>query len=153
MSIWFLVDLIPRQFGVGLVPRRFGSSSIVHSDGTATTSRRLVPKCSPTLYRVYKVVSAQAVILADPDTGSTNLGFAQPIAVSRLVPFDLMDLEAPISVNPSKIEILLDQTWVKAQIVAQNATGAVRLRLDDPAAGQENELVVHLERHEYRYCY
>ena len=59
-------------------------------------SKRLLPKASPVLYRVQKLVAAQAVILENPDTQSTDLGFAQPVSVSRLVPFDMQELEAPV---------------------------------------------------------
>ena len=60
-------------------------------------SKRFLPKANPQFYRVQKLVSAQAVILEDPDTHSTDLGFAQPIAISRLILFDMQDLEAPVS--------------------------------------------------------
>ena len=36
------------------------------------------------------------VILENPDTQSTDLGFAQPIASSQLILFDMQDLEAPV---------------------------------------------------------
>ena len=36
-----------------------------------------------------KLVGPATAVLENPDTGNTDLGFAQPVAVERLVPFDL----------------------------------------------------------------
>ena len=112
-----------------------------------TVSRRLLPKADPRLFTIHKMVSPQACVIADPDTGSTELGFAQPVAVSRLIPFDLHELQAPIeSDTPLVLEILEGTTWTKAEITKQNATGAVKLKFEDGS-----EKLVHLEREEYRW--
>ena len=53
------------------------------ADG-AGVSDRLLPRASTTLYRVKKQVGPSAVILEDANTHSSELGFAQPVAIDRL---------------------------------------------------------------------
>ena len=110
-------------------------------------SRRLLPKASPQLYRVRKLVSAQAVILEHPDTQSTDLGFAQPVAISRLILFDMQDLETPVSAQQDlNLELWDGKEWRAGRVVQQNATGSVRIRWDN---GEES--LHRLETEEYRW--
>ena len=85
------------------------------------------------------------MILADA-TGSTDLGFGQPVSASRLIPFEIGNLESPIDNGELHLEILRGSTWMKAQLVQQNATGAVRLVFPD-----KREEVVDLATEEYRW--
>ena len=59
--------------------------------GDEVVSGRLLPKAGSQPYRVQKLVSAQAVVLEHPDTHSTELGFAQPVSISRLILFDMQE--------------------------------------------------------------
>ena len=110
-------------------------------------SKRFLPKANPQLYRVQKLVSAQAVILEDPDTHSTDLGFAQPIAISRLILFDMQDLEAPVSTQQDlSLELWDGKEWRSGRVIQQNATGSVRIRWDSG-----DETLHRLENEEYRW--
>ena len=112
-----------------------------------STSKRLSSRAYSTLYEVKKVVSPHAVILMNPDTGETDLGFGQPVSITRLIPYDLPSLERPVNADePLKLEILHDGVFRPAQLVAQSATGAVRLRFHDG-----DELVTNLDQEEYRW--
>ena len=92
--------------------------------------------CDTRLYRVRKVVGPSTYYLADADTGSTELGFPQPVALDRLVPFDLCELEVPIDdKEPLRVEVDRDHGGGTYRIVSQSATGKVRLR--DEATGEE----------------
>lgn len=101
------------------------------------TSRKLLPLCDTRLYRVAKVVGPSTYFLADADTGSSDLGFPQPVALDRLVPYDLCEMETPINEK--------EQLWIEVdskrgvetfRIIAQSATGRVRLR--DETSGEEH---------------
>ena len=59
-------------------------------------SSRLLPYADPRPYTIMKKVGNSQAILADA-TGNTNLPFSQPVHVSRLIPYDLERLEAPIN--------------------------------------------------------
>ena len=121
------------------VPPRLGKEERV--------SARLQPKAYPLIYQIHKMISPQAVILKDPDSGSTELGFAQPVAVERLRVYDLNELEEPM--NPEEVltlELLDGGVWKKATLVSQSATGAVTLEFED---GSKN--VYDLQREEYRW--
>ena len=110
-------------------------------------SKRFLPKANPQLYRVQKLVSAQAVILEDPDTHSTDLGFAQPIAISRLILFDMQDLEAPVSPQQDlSLELWDGKEWRSGRVIQQNATGSVRTRWDSG-----DETLHRLENDENRW--
>eukprot|EP00959_Pyramimonas_sp_CCMP1952_P203681 4259427-Pyramimonas_sp.AAC.1 len=74
------------------------------------------------------MVSPQTAILCKPDTRETQLGFSQPVSTARLVPFDLMDLEQPVDSDRELcIELFTGGQWKPARVVAQSATGALRL--------------------------
>ena len=47
-------------------------AALMPEESSGRVSRRLLPKASPHLYRVHKLVSAQAVILEEPETRSTD---------------------------------------------------------------------------------
>ena len=69
--------------------------------------------------------------MKDPDTHSRELGFAQPVAVSRLIKHDMHELEEPVSRGPLRLELRRGSQWVPAKVVQQNATGAVVLEMED----------------------
>ncbi len=115
-------------------------------------SRRLQPLTYPRAYRVKKLVGSKSYVLEDADTGSTELPFSQPVALSRLVPLELSQLEAPV--NPDQ-DLWIDvksnlhgreNTWLCRKITAQQATGAVRLTSMD---GTKTE-VVDLAEYEWK---
>ena len=100
-------------------------------------SRKLLPLCDTRLYRVRKVVGPSTFFLADADTGSTELGFPQPVALDRLVPYDLCEMEMPIDEKePLRIEVDREHGGGTYRIVSQSSTGKVRLR--DETSGEEH---------------
>ena len=111
-------------------------------------SRRILPRCTAQLYRIFKMTGPGSCILQDPDSGSTSLGFSQPVALERLVPYDLCPLEEPISQRRLILELRMpDESWRKAKIVSQNPTGWCRVQFDDDGSTD----LVALEREEYRW--
>ena len=75
--------------------------------------------------------------LADADTGNTDLGFPQPVALDRLVPFDLCELEVPTDEKePLRVEVDREHGGGTYRIVSQSATGRVCLR--DETSGEEH---------------
>ena len=117
--------------------------------GASGVSRRLLPKADPKLYRINKLVSPQNVLLENIDTNSTQLGFAQPVHISRLISFDLQELQAPVdSAAPLCLEMVVGGAWLKGEITKQNATGAVFVKFENGS-----ESVHRLEREEYRWIH
>jgi hypothetical protein len=109
-------------------------------------SRRLLPKADPTLYRVVKVFDS-TVVVCDPTTGSTELGFAQPVHISRLRPFELCELESPVDMVPPKIRIRSrDGQWKHGVVETQSSTGTVRIKFSD-----NSERVIDLSAEEYQW--
>ena len=103
------------------------------------------------LYEIAKVISPQTVVLGHPDTGSTQLGFGQPVSSSRLIPYDLPYIESPIDAHqPLRLEVLHQGLWKAGRIVAQSATGAVRIVADGEP---DKEHIMNLEHEEYRWTY
>ena len=109
-------------------------------------SRRLLPRADPNLYRVVKVFDS-TVVVCDPDTGNTELGFAQPVHISRLRPFELCELESPLDTAPPRLRIRKqDGSWISGAVITQSATGSVRVRFDN-----RTERVIDLSREEYQW--
>ncbi len=107
----------------------------------------MLPRADKRLFKIHKIVSAQAVLLEDPDTGSTDIGIAQPVTIARFIPFSMGDFEAPVDGSQRLfLEIRNGNSWEKAEVVRQNASGAVRLRHEDGS-----ERVRHLEAEEYHW--
>lgn len=77
------------------------------------------------------MVSQQAVVLADPDTGNTNMSFAQPVAVNRLRMLALSELDEPLEDAEVKLQTFETGIWRKTVIESQSATGAVTVRYED----------------------
>jgi hypothetical protein len=125
-------------------PAPFGEGA-----ATSSVSARLRPKADPRLYAVQKLLGPQTVVLADPDTGSTDIGLTQPVHVSRLIPYNLCDLEASIeSDRRPRLELLGPNGEVtKMILLAQSATGAVRAYRESD--GQEE--LLDLSCLEYRW--
>jgi len=111
-------------------------------------STRLLPRFRAQLFKIAKRVSPQAVILADPDTGSTQLGFSQPIHLSRLRRFDLADLDHPIDDGPLAVEVFSGATWKRGQVVSQSSTGKVLVHFPE-----EEPVWLDLASEEYRWIY
>ena len=117
----------------------------------STTSKRLLSRADTQLYEIAKVISPQTVVLRHPDTKSTQLGFGQPVSTARLIPYDLPFLESPIDAHqPLRLEVLCQGSWKAGRIVAQSATGAVRIVYDDEPT---SEHMINLECEEYRWIY
>ena len=116
--------------------------------GQSGASRRLQSKLYDQLFEVKKKLSATTVVLQDPDTGSTELGFGQPVNVQRLVPYDLRNLEAPVAGGPLHLEVRTDSGWERAELTHQSATGTVLL---DFASRPALSGYYNLEAEEYRW--
>ena len=112
---------------------------------------RLLPRCKPSLYKVYKKVGPQTIVLADPDNGSTELGFMQPVHISRVRKFELADLDIPLDEGPLDIELYRGSTWVRGRVLSQSATGRVLVKFVDSADHSEEWL--DLVSQEYRWLY
>ena len=65
--------------------RSHGDPDGVASVAKQKVSTRLQPLTAQTPFKVRKAIGDKSYILADPDTGSTDLGFSQPVALERLV--------------------------------------------------------------------
>ena len=127
------------------VPPQMLAQEVGAAGGVST---RLLPRYRPTLYRIRKMVSPQDVILADPDTGSTQLGFQQPVHISRLHRFDLAELDTPIEEGPLTIEVLRGTSWKRGLVQRQSATGQVLVTYPDEEAEW-----LDLGSEEYRWTY
>ena len=115
-----------------------------------TVSTKLMPLTSSTIFEVYKITGASHVILCDPDTRSTDLGFSQPVAIERLVRYDLCNLEVPIEAErPVQIEIATGDHghWRRGTITSWSGTGKIFVRFD---GGEEQCL--ELADHEHFYA-
>ena len=133
--------------GVGdMVLVRRPPPAVLASQGqkAGTVSARLIPLADTRPFRVMKQVGPTAYVLQDPDTGSSELGFQQPVSLSRLIPFDMAALESPS--NPDQ-ELWVDvksnkpgrdAQWLVRRIAGQSATGKVRLTSQD---GSVTEMV------------
>ncbi len=103
-------------------------------------------------FKVKKKVGSKSYILADVDTGSSELGFAQPVALERLVPFEMAQLEAPLNAAEELwIDIKSNITgradrWLIRQIIGQSATGLVRVR----SINHKEEEMIDLADYEWR---
>ena len=118
-----------------------------------TVSKRLTPLADTRPFRVHKQVGPKAYILADPDTGSTELGFQQPVALARLIAFEMAALETPTNAEQQLwIDIKSNKSgrendWVIRRIIGQQATGKVRVQSRD----QQQEEVIDLASFEWRW--
>ena len=122
--------------------------SLRHWPGAAV-SDRLLPYADPRLCRVWRVSTEGLALLEDPETGERDFAFSQPVHVSRLIQYDLCELEDPIDSQPLGIPLRQkDGTWLNGSVVALTSTGAVRFQ---PADGGESQLV-RLEHEEYQWA-
>ena len=106
----------------------------VEGETEKRASQRLAPYADPRPYQIHKYLKVGQFVLSDA-TGSTNLHFAQPVHASLLIPYNLSQLEAPLS-EARKLRLELTnfrgQTY-RATLVAQTATGLVRLKFETHA--------------------
>ena len=113
-------------------------------------SLRLLPRADMRIFRVMKKPSPMTAVLADPDTGNTEFEFPQPVHISRLIAYDLCEMESPIDEKkPLRMELLVRGTWVPGQVISQSTTGAVRLKLNN----EKDTRFVDLHNEEYRWLY
>ena len=114
-------------------------------------SFRLSARSYPKVYRVRRMAGPQGAVLEDPDTGRDDIGFAQPIHVEHLTPFEFCELDEPYQTTdgkPPRLEMKeTDGAWKLNDVVAQTVTGAVRLL--SPIDGATK--VVDLVREECRW--
>jgi hypothetical protein len=116
-------------------------------------SARLLPLADPRPWRIKKVVGEKSFILADPDTGSSETTFSQPVALSRLIAFEEVHIEEPLSKDSELyIEIKsnkpeLSNKWLTRKLVSQSSTGKVRL----VSLNGTHEDVVDLTEYEWRW--
>ena len=111
-------------------------------------SDRLVPKAAVRIYEVVRMTSPQTCLLCDPDARSQDLGFAQPVHISRLIPYTLCALEAPVHADKRLwLEMRIQDEWHRGEIVAQQAAGLVRIKFAD------GEVLKDLSLEEHRWIY
>ena len=112
-------------------------------------SDRLNPKCYTKIWQVADRAGHQSVVLMDPDTGSRQTPFSNPVHISSLVRFDLPAMEAALAPGPVPLEIRDGaNSFSRYHIVAQNSTGSVRVKRDSDG----HERIVDLAMEEYRWC-
>ena len=111
-------------------------------------SARLRPRTSARVYQVHKMPSPHNAILRDPVTLSTDLGFSQPVAIERLVPYEVSELIDPVPTDETvAVEVRLrDGSWKNGRVTHQSPFGHVRISFTD---GTTEDL--SLEDHEHRF--
>ena len=116
-------------------------------------SARLLPLTDVRVFHIKKEVGPKTYVLMDPDTGSSDLGFSQPVALARLVPYDACQLEVPIN-DTEKLWIDIKSNhlgkqdrWFQREIIGQLASGAVRVR----SVHGDFEEVIELADYEWRW--
>ncbi len=146
-------DWLPQVGDVVLLRRPPPAVQAQQGQAVGEVSWRLTPLADTRPFRVHKQVGPKAYVLACPDTGSTELGFQQPVSLSRLIPFDMAGLETPVNADEELwIDIRSNKTgrdaiWLVRQIVGQQATGNVRLQSLD----RQTTEVVDLASYEWRW--
>ena len=120
----------PFQLGDFVFVKRPPHNVAASVQAEQNVSRRLLPRADTKVYEVYKVLSPTTVVLCDPDTRSTELGFPQPVHVDRLISYDLCALQATTT-TPLRLEVT-DRNGLKwkGEIQQQTATGLVRIKWD-----------------------
>ena len=82
-------------------------------------------------------MGTKTYVLETLDICDSEIGFPQPVALNRLVPFQLSQLEAPVNAED---ELWIDiksnvsgrtDRWLARRIVSQQASGNVRLESAD----------------------
>ena len=109
---------------------------------------------SPTFDNVFQVAEAlgsgtdaKAYILSDLSGSRENLGFAQPVALDRLIPVELLPMAAPDSDQNTRILVHDGGQSRTATIVAQAMDGRVYIKYDD----SETEICVNLSSLNYQW--
>ena len=88
-------------------------------------------------------------VVLENEEGCTDLGFAQPVHISRLIPFDLACLETSIGNEKLRLELIRpDGSAIPATVTSQTASGLVRLAFDTYA---DMDGLYDLTLHEYRW--
>ena len=113
-----------------LPPRAFvdRKGGVEASSSQQPVSARLLPYADPRLFRVSSVARNGQVHLENM-SGESDLGFAQPVHASRLIPFELGQLESPVDPE-AVLEIeILDRSGraLKGRVTHQTSTGLVRV--------------------------
>ena len=118
------------------------------SDQGSRASERLAPYADTRPYQIHKCVKASQYVLANAQ-GVTDLPFGQPVHGSRLIPYDLCSLEAPIDSSAQlKLELVArDGKAFPAKVAGQTATGLVRLEFEHASLNGLYDLSVE----EYRW--
>ncbi len=116
-------------------------------------SSRLTPLADTRPMRIVKQVGPKAYVLGHPDTGNEELGFQQPVSLSRLIPFEMAQLETPVNateelwIDIKSNKVGRDATWLVRRIIGQQASGNVRLQSADTKLTE----VVDLASYEWRW--
>jgi len=102
------------------------------TEGGNRASERLAPYADARPCQIVKNLKASQHVLAD-SSGNTDLPFGQPVHASRLIPYNLCSLEAPLnSGEVLKLELIArDGKAYAAQVAGQTATGLVRLKFEN----------------------
>ena len=120
-----------------------------HIDTADRVSSRLLPRSKPKVYEISKMPTDALVYLVDPSTRSKELGFSQPVHVSRLTPFTLCELEEPIKPAPLRLQMYRNGQWLTGSVLSQFATGEVSIQFE----GSDATELVDLSQEEYRWLY
>ena len=90
---------------------------------------------------------AKAYILSDLSGSRENLGFAQPVALDRLIPVELLPMAAPDSDQSTRILVHDGGQSRTATITAQTMDGRVYIKYDD----SEAEVCISLSSLNYQW--
>jgi hypothetical protein len=89
-------------------------------------------------------VPVRSCVLCDPATGSTELGFAQPVSVDQLRPVEILPLSQPVAEGSTRLKI----GDKYGTVVNQCIDGRVYVRFD----GESTDRLFDLSRTNYRWC-
>ena len=147
-----LKDVLPFEVGdyvfVRMPPVTLQAQAQKASGSSDQISKRLLPRAAPVLYQVHKIVSPTTVVLKDPDTGSTELNFPQPLHIDRLIKYDLQSLESAIDSGPLKLRAYdKNGTGFKGEVTSQTATGLVKIKWE----GSSEPVLHDLSTMEYEW--
>jgi len=85
-------DWLPKVGDIVLLRRPPPAVQALQGHKIGEVSSRLTPLADTRPMRIVKQVGPKAYVLGHPDTGNEELGFQQPVSLSRLIPFEMAQL-------------------------------------------------------------
>ena len=123
-----------RELGVGS-GYRVGDYVLVKKPLEVGVSKRFQTGTFDNIFQVVEVhgdnVDAKAYTLSNLQGSRDNLGFSQPVAVDRLIPIELLPLQAPADDQPTRLRISDGGRDRDATLVSQCLDGKVYIKFDD----------------------